>query len=149
MTFVCTCLDVKTGQNGGLLSNRHRKKTPSCNRFLSSSVCMSDLAWRRTEQAHRPIRSVGHKCIDQSKASVISESTNQKRPQGTAQAYKPSKSFTKQRRRRSTNQISSGREHWRRPRHARRTDFLRTDFLSLDSSSSQNHRSANQIPPSE
>ena len=75
------------------------------NCFLLSSVCMSDLAWRRIEQAHRPFRCVGHKRIDQSEASGTSASTNQKRPQGKAQAYEPSHSFTKQIRRRSTNQI--------------------------------------------
>ena len=147
-------MDVKTGQNGVLLSNRHRKKTPSCNRFLSSSVCMSDLAWRRTEQAHRPIGSVvrtsastnqkrrANKRLDQSEASG-KQAHRPIRTVGRTSASTNQKSFTKQRRRRSINKISSVREHWRTPRHARMTDFLRTNFLSSYSSPSQNHGSAN------
>ena len=183
MTFVYpvwTSRQVRTADCYLIVTARRRL---SRNRFLSSSVCIYDLAWRRTEQSHRPIRSVGsnrldqsevvrtsastnkkhwaNKRLDQSEASGAIASTNRKsckqahppiRSVGRTSALTNHKSFTKQRRsirRRSTNQISSGREHWRTPRHARRTDFLRTNFVSSDSSSSQTHGSANQIPTSE
>ena len=173
MTFVYpvwTSRQVRTADCYLIVTARRRL---SRNRFLLSSVCMSDLAWRRTEQAHRPIGSVVRTSastnqksqvntrLNQSEASGAIASTNRKsceqahqpiRSVGRTSALTNQKSFTKQRRsirRRSTNQISSGREHWRTPRHARRTDFLRTNFLSSDSSLSQNHGSSNQIPPSE
>ena len=81
---VWTSRQVRTAGCNIIVTARRRL---SRNRFLSSSVCMSDLAWRRTAQTHQTIRSVGHKRIDQSEASGTSASTNQKRPQGTGQAF--------------------------------------------------------------
>ena len=76
------------------------------------AFCMSDLAWRRTAQAHQTIRSVHegqHKRIDQSEASTrdsTSASTNQKRPQRTAKCTNQSHSFHEaEKARRSSNQI--------------------------------------------
>ena len=76
---VWTSRQVRTADCYIIVTARRRL---SRNRFLSSRVCMSDLAWRRTAQAHRPIRSVGR----------TSASTNQKR---RAQAHRPIRSVLK------------------------------------------------------
>ena len=73
---VWTSRQVRTADCYKIVTARRRLLR---NRFLSSSVCMSDLAWRRTAQAHRPIRSVGR----------TSASTNQK---CRAQAHRPIRS---------------------------------------------------------
>ena len=77
-----------------------------------------------------------------------SASTNQERRANNC-LDQSGASFTKKRRRRSTNQTSSGREHWRTPRHARRTDLLRANSVSSDSRTIENHGSAKQIPSTE
>ena len=73
---VWTSRQVRTADCCIIVTARRRR---SRDHFLLSRVCMSDLAWRRTEQAHRPIGSVGHRRIDQSEALGTSALTNQKR----------------------------------------------------------------------
>ena len=109
---------------------------------------------KRPAQAHRPIRSVGH-----------SASTNQKRPQGTAQAYEPSHSFTKQQgaahpirfvwQGALADASSHQKELSDQPTRSIdrsnsdgviRTDFLRTNFLSADPPSSRNRRISQPDP---
>ena len=63
---VWTSRQVRTADCYLIVTARRRL---SRNRFLLSSVFMSDLAWRKTEQAHQPIGSVGSNRLDQSEAS--------------------------------------------------------------------------------
>ena len=119
-------------------NQKSRERSP---RPIRSVVRTSAGPIRSVVQSAGPIRSVVR----------TSASTNQERRANNCldQSEEFHEAEKKQRRRRSTNQTSSGREHWRTPRHARRTDFLRTNFVSSDSSPSENHGSANQIPTSE
>ena len=90
---VWTSRQVRTADCYLIVTARRRL---SRNRFLLSSVCMSNLAWRRTEQAHRPIGSVGSNRLDQSEASC-------------EQAHRPIRSVS--RTSASTNQKHQAQEH--------------------------------------
>ena len=92
---VWTSRQVRTADCYIIVTARRRL---SRNRFLLSSICMSDLAWQNTEQAHRPIGTVGYKRINQSEASG-------------EQAHRPIRSVPKGQHKRTNHQrVSQSRE---------------------------------------
>ena len=131
-------------------TNQKRRTKSRTNQKLRTNDRL-DQSEASGKRSPRPIRSVVQSTGPITSVALTSALTNQESRANNCldQSEDFHEAEKKQRRRRSTNQTLSGREHWRTPRHARRTDFLRANSVSSDSSPIENHGSANQIATSE
>ena len=119
MTFVCTCLtsrQVRTADCYLIVTARRRL---SRNLFLSSSVCMSDLAWRRQ-----------NKRIDQLEASGAIASTNRKSRANKRRTNQKRRAKRRTNQKRRTNKRRTNQKH----RAKRRTNQKRRANKCIDQS---------------